>query len=147
MAEIRLKKVGINDIREYENNPRNNDKAVQPVINSIKKFGYVSPIIVDEDGVILAGHTRIQALRSMGAEEVEVIVISGLTEEERKSYRIADNRTREFAGWDGNLLQVEMREINADDWEQFGFKENEVKKFKPDNMCKCPKCGQAFVKV
>ena len=147
MAEMKLRKVRIDEIREYENNPRNNDKAIEPVMNSIKKFGYVSPIIVDEDGVILAGHTRIQALRRMGAEEAEVIVISGLTEEERKSYRIADNRTREFARWDGNLLEIEMREINADDWQQFGFKENEVKKFKPDNMCKCPKCGQMFVKV
>lgn len=147
MVEMKLRKVRIDEIREYENNPRNNDKAIEPVMNSIKKFGYVSPIIVDEDGVILAGHTRIQALKRMGAEEAEVIVISGLTEEERKSYRIADNRTREFARWDGNLLEIEMREINADDWQQFGFKENEVKKFKPDNMCKCPKCGQTFVKV
>lgn len=147
MAEMKLRKVRIDEIREYENNPRNNEKAIEPVVNSIKKFGYVSPIIVDEDGVILAGHTRIQALRRMGAEEVEVIVISGLTEEERKSYRIADNRTREFSRWDGDLLQVEMREINADDWEKFGFKETEVRRFKPDDLCKCPKCGQTFVKV
>ena len=147
MAEMKLRKVRIDEIREYENNPRNNDKAIEPVMNSIKKFGYVSPIIVDEDGVILAGHTRIQALRRMGAEETEVIVISGLTDEERRSYRIADNRTREFSRWDGNLLQVEMREINADDWAQFGFKDTEVRRLKPDDMCRCPKCGQTFVKV
>ena len=147
MAEIKLKKVRLDEIREYENNPRNNDKAIEPVMNSIKKFGYVSPIIVDEDGVILAGHTRIQALRKMGAEETEVIVISGLTDEERRSYRIADNRTREFSRWDGNLLQVEMREINADDWAQFGFKDTEVRRLKPDDLCKCPKCGQTFVRV
>lgn len=147
MAELKLEKVRISEILEYENNPRNNDKAIEPVMNSIRKFGYVSPIIVDEEGVILAGHTRIKALREMGVEEVEVIRLKGLTDQEKKSYRIADNRTAEFSSWDGNLLEVEMREISADDWQKFGFKDAEVRRFKPNNFCTCPKCGQTFVKV
>ena len=135
------------DLKPYKNNPRINDEAVEATKESVLLHGFINPLIIDRDNVIIAGHTRIQALRRMGAEETEVIVISGLTDEERRSYRIADNRTREFSRWDGNLLQVEMREINADDWEQFGFKDTEVRRLKPDDMCKCPKCGQTFVRV
>ena len=83
----------------------------------------------------------------MEAETVEAIRLYGLTDAEKRSYRIADNRTRDFSGWDGDLLKVEMREINAEDWDAFGFKENEIRKIKPDTLCKCPKCGQTFVKV
>ena len=68
MVELKLEEINISDIHEYENNPRNNDKAIQPVINSIKKFGYVAPIIVDEEHVILAGHTRYKALQALGIE-------------------------------------------------------------------------------
>lgn len=147
MAKLKLEKVSLSDIKEYKNNPRNNDKAIKPVVNSIRKFGYVSPIIVDEEGIILAGHTRIKALKDMGESEAEVIRLLDLTEEQKKSYRIADNRTHEFSTWDGNLLEAEMREIKADDWESFGFKEKEIRTLKPDMMCKCPRCGQTFVKV
>ena len=147
MAKLKLEKMLLKDIKEYENNPRNNDKALKPVINSIKKFGYVSPIIIDEEGVILAGHTRIKALREMGETEAEIIRLYGLTEEEKRSYRIADNRTHEFSRWDGDLLEAEMRTINDDDWAQFGFKDKEIRKLQPDMMCTCPRCGQTFVKV
>lgn len=147
MAELKMEEVRISEILEYGNNPRNNDKAIEPVMNSIRKFGYVSPIIIDEENMILAGHTRIKALREMGIEEVDVIRLRGLSPEERKSYRIADNRTGEFSSWDGDLLEAEMREIKADDWQKFGFKETEIRKIKSNDLCKCPRCGQTFVKV
>lgn len=146
MAKLKIEKMKIADIKEYTNNPRNNKKAIQPVIKSIEKFGYVNPIIVDEDNIILAGHTRIKALQDIGFLEVEIIRLTGLTEEQKKSYRIADNRTQDFAKWDGNLLEAEMREITADDWTDFGFREKDLGKLKP-NECTCPKCGRTFLKV
>ncbi len=90
----------LSDIKPYENNPRVNDDAVDDVAESIRQCTYVAPIIVDEDGVILAGHTRYKALRKLGYLECEVVVVSGLTEEQTKKYRLYDNKTAEFSSWD-----------------------------------------------
>lgn len=81
---MRLEKRRLDELKEYENNPRIIDKAF------IRQVGYVAPIVIDEDGVILAGHTRLAALRENGVKECEVIVAEGLTEEQRKKYRILD---------------------------------------------------------
>lgn len=147
MAKIKLEMKRVDDIKEYENNPRRNDKAVKAVTKSVQKFGYVNPIIVDEEGVILAGHTRIKALKQTGAEEVEVITVTHLTDQEKKSFRIADNRTHDFSEFDGDLLEAEMREIKAEDWEDFGFRNRDLRKLQPGEMCTCPKCGAQFVEA
>lgn len=98
----------LKDIRPYENNPRKNDNAVDAVAESIKQCGYIAPIIVDEDGVILAGHTRYKALQKLGRTECEVIVKEGLTEEQKRKYRLLDNKTNELADWDYDLLAEEL---------------------------------------
>ena len=77
----------LKDIRPYPNNPRKNDTAVEAVAESIRQCGYVAPIIVDENGVILAGHTRYKALKALGRSEAEAVVKEGLTEEQKKKYR------------------------------------------------------------
>lgn len=98
----------IADIHPYDKNPRNNDAAVDAVVESIRQCGYIAPIIVDADGVILAGHTRYKALRKLGQTEVECIIKEGLTEEQKKKYRLLDNKTNELADWDLELLADEL---------------------------------------
>lgn len=108
MAKGKLSTMRMEDIRPYPNNPRRNDGAVDAVAESIRQCGYVAPIIVDEDGVILAGHTRYKALQKLGYKTVDVLVKSGMTEEQKKKYRLLDNKTGELADWDYDLLEMEL---------------------------------------
>lgn len=98
----------------YDNNPRRNDEAAKAVANSIKEFGFQSPIIVDRDGVIIAGHTRYKAARRLKLQEVPVIVAAELDPEKVKALRIADNSTGEVAEWDLQLLVQELTGIDYD---------------------------------
>lgn len=109
--------VKIGDLTPYENNPRKNDKAVEAVAESIRQCGYVAPIIVDEDFVILAGHTRHKALKKLGYTECEVVIKRGLTEEQKRKYRILDNKTNEFADWDTDLLAIELDGLDFGDFD------------------------------
>lgn len=111
-GSLELRSVKLSDLTPYENNPRIIDDAVPLVAESIRQCGYVTPIVVDEDGVILAGHTRYEALRELGIAEVEVIVAKGITEEQGKKYRILDNKTGELATWDKEKLADEISEID-----------------------------------
>lgn len=147
MARLKTEMLDIKDIYVYENNPRRNEKAVRAVAESIRKFGYTNPILVNADNVILAGHTRLAALKQLGQKQVEVIRLTHLTEEEEKAFRIVDNKVAEFSKWNSDLLQAEMREISADDWKLFGFNEKQINKLKPADMCTCPRCGAAFPKI
>ena len=100
--ELKTKK--LTEIHPYPGNPRKNDGAVDAVAESIRQCGYVAPIIVDEEGVILAGHTRYKALQKVGYTKAQVIVKEGLTKEQKKKYRLLDNKTNELASWDFELL-------------------------------------------
>lgn len=102
----------IAEIKPYGKNPRKNDAAAKAVAESIKQCGYIAPIIVDEDGVILAGHTRYKALKKLGKKEVECIVKEGLTEEQKRKYRLLDNKTNELAEWDMDLLAEELEGLD-----------------------------------
>ena len=86
--EMQLVTKKLSEIRPYERNPRRNDPAVASVVESIQQCTYVAPIVVDEDGVILAGHTRYRALKKLKRKEAEVIVKAGLTEEQKRKYRL-----------------------------------------------------------
>lgn len=110
----------VNEIIPYEKNPRKNDKAVDQVIKSIKEYGFKNPIIIDENNVIIAGHTRHKASKKMGMTFVPVIQVTDLTEEQKKGYRIADNRTSEFAEWDMDLLKFELKELEVFTGFEFG---------------------------
>ena len=143
MAEV--KEIKIEDLKEYENNPRRNDKAVQPVANSLKKFGFVNPIIVNRDMVILAGHTRLKAAKKEGLEKVPVIIVDDMTKEQEKAFRLADNRVAELSEWDEEKLKEEIAALQVDDWSDFGVSDRELKKYEPDDgMLMCPKCGYKF---
>lgn len=111
----------IEDITPYEKNPRKNDSAVDAVAASIREFGWQQPIVVDKDGVIIAGHTRYKAAKKLKLKEVPVVVAENLTEEQIKAYRLADNKTGELAEWDTALLGEELAELADFDMSQFGF--------------------------
>ena len=119
---MELKILSLKEIKPYEKNPRRNDGAVEAVMESIKQCSYVSPIIVDEDMVILAGHTRFKALKKLGRTECEVIIKTGLSEEQKRKYRILDNKTNEFAIWDDDLLSEELLGLDFEGFD-FGFEE------------------------
>lgn len=115
-----IKEVPIGDVKPYENNPRDNDGAVEATANSIKEFGWQQPIVVDKDMVIIAGHTRLKAAKQLGLKHVP-IVVADLSEEQAKAYRLADNKTGELADWDMGLLDDELAEIADIDMSDFGF--------------------------
>ena len=113
-------RMNIKDIQPYINNARKNDGAVEAVAESIRQCGYVAPIIVDEDNIILAGHTRWKALKKLHKSDCEVLKITGLTTEQKKKYRLLDNKTNELAEWDYDLLTKELEGLSFDGFD-FGF--------------------------
>ncbi len=121
---IQIQKININDVREYDNNPRNNETAVDVVAASIMEFGFKVPIIVDKNNVIVAGHTRVKACKKLGITEVPAIIADDLTEEQLNAFRLADNKTHEFATWDEKKLIEELENIKIDMF-QFGFEDLE----------------------
>lgn len=117
----------LEQLKPYENNPRNNENAIDAVANSIKEFGFKVPIVVDKDGVIVAGHTRYEAARKLGMTTLPCIVADDLTPEQVKAFRIADNKTGEKASWDEELLSKELSDILDDfDMTDFGFGDFEL---------------------
>jgi len=96
------------DIKPYEGNPRYNDEAVDAVARSIEEFGFRQPVVVDEQGELIVGHTRLKAAAKLGMEEVPVHVAVGLSPEQAKAYRIADNQTATIATWDDDKLVQEL---------------------------------------
>lgn len=101
--EIRL--VNACDIRYHPLNPRRNIRSAKMVAKSILAYGYINPIVVDEEGIILAGNTRFRALEMLGVNEFDVLVVKGLTEQEKIGFLIADNKTNEYSQWNYTALQ------------------------------------------
>ena len=115
----------LSEIIPYENNARKNDKAVKDVAESIRQCGYIAPIIVDEDNVILAGHTRYKALKKLGYKEVTVRKVTGLTEEQKRKYRLLDNKTNELAEWDFEKLKDEIDGLDFSEFDiDWGIEED-----------------------
>ena len=121
---MKLQKLKLADIKPYENNPRKNDDAVNAVAESIRQCSYITPIIVDEDHVIIAGHTRYKALKALGEESAECLICDGLSEEQKKKYRFLDNKTGEKATWDLMKLEVELEGLDLEGFDFFGMAED-----------------------
>ena len=121
-----------NELKPYENNPRINDEAVTMVAKSIKEFGFKNPVIVDNEKVIIAGHTRLKASLELGLEEIPVIIADDLTEDQANALRLIDNRSSEVAEWDFEKLKNELDniEMNMDDFD-FNFDELNIEDMKP----------------
>lgn len=107
--QIEIRDIG--SIRPYEKNPRHNDDAVDAVAASLREFGFRSPIVVDGDGVIICGHTRLKAAQKLGLAKVPVHVAKDLTPEQVRAYRIADNKTSDLSDWDYDILPIELSEL------------------------------------
>lgn len=118
MINKQFKTVSIKDLIPYENNPRINDDAVNDVIASIEQCENLDPIEIDEDNVILSGHTRLKALKKLKYKETEVLQITGLTDKQKRKYRILANKTGERAEWDLNKLEIELADL---DFEGYDF--------------------------
>lgn len=121
MNKTKVTYMGVDSLIPYANNPRLNDNAVDAVAASIKEFGFKVPIVVDGENVIINGHTRLKAAHKLGLEQVPVIVADDLTPEQVKAFRLADNKTSEFAEWDLDKLQIELEGIDEIDMGEFGF--------------------------
>ncbi|MCL2119651.1 MAG: DNA modification methylase [Planctomycetaceae bacterium] len=118
----------IESVRPYHNNPRVNDGAVDAVAASIREFGFRQPIVVDADGVIIAGHTRWKAAKKLGLKQIPVHVATDLTPGQVKAYRIADNKSGELATWDFEILPIELAELQevGFDLDLLAFNEKEL---------------------
>lgn len=152
--EKKLISVRVSEIVPYENNPRKNDKAVGVVTESIEQTGYNNPIIVDENNVILAGHTRLKSLKKLGIREIEVLQVTGLDEEQKRKYRLLDNKVGEYASWDYVALMEEMNGIDWNGLELDWGLNNSIDDEEPDTEeaeeqeeefeYECPECGYRF---
>lgn len=152
MDSTKIVLVPIENICPYENNPRNNGFSIERVKNSIRRFGFKQPIVLDKDNVIVVGHTRYRAGKELGYKALPCI-FSELADDENKAYRLADNKTAEASTWDFEKLEAELADIPDIDMEDFGFTDtsgiewddvpalSESTYEKPDKvMLRCPCC-------
>lgn len=118
-----LKIIPLDQLKGYGGNPRHNNKSAEMVAKSIEQFGYINPIVVDENYVILAGNTRFKALNLLGYKEAEVLVVSGLTETQKNGFVIADNRAGEYSKWNMAALErmLENSDLDTEVLEEFGI--------------------------
>ena len=118
----------IDKVVPYARNPRRNDKAVATVASSLAEFGWRQPIVVDEQMVIVAGHTRYEAAKRLGMTTVPVHVAKGLTAAQLRAYRLMDNRSHQNASWDDELLALELQDLRLEDFDLdlTGFDEAEL---------------------
>ena len=108
LGKVETKTLTLSEIVPYWNNPRDNQDAVAAVVQSIQEFGYQTPIVVDEQNVIIAGHTRYKALQLLNYESIDVIV-SHMSQDDAHGYRVIDNKTSEKAKWKQEQLIAELR--------------------------------------
>ena len=160
MNELNIVYKSLTELKPYEKNPRRNEAAVDYVAKSIEKFGFRQPIVIDKNGVIVAGHTRYKAAEKLNINTVPCVVASDLTEQQIKAYRLADNKVAEMAGWDYDLLGEELDELSDFNMFDFGFvpqeeididsffEEAEPKeaaaKQEENKEVVCPHCGMTF---
>jgi len=119
----------------FARNPRtHSEEQINQIAASIREFGWTNPVLIDPDGVIIAGHARTLSARKLGMTEVPVIVLSGLSEAQRRALVIADNQLAVNAGWDEEMLRLELAELQADDFdlELLGFSDEDLEKFLAD---------------
>ena len=105
----------LDTIKPYERNPRRNDEAVPLVANSIRRFGFKVPIVIDKGGVIVTGHTRYKAAQSLGMSTVPCIIADDLTPAQIKAFRLADNKVAEVSQWDEDLLAMELLDLQDEE--------------------------------
>lgn len=163
---MKIENRSIDSIYPYEKNPRINEGAIFAVQESIRIFGFRQPIVVDNNNIIIVGHTRYKAALNLGLKEVPVHIADNLTEDQVRAYRIIDNSTNTLSNWDFPILKEEIDKLETSlpdlKIEEFGLKifdsslsDQEINSFFEDpnkeshkniTMIKCPKCGEKFEK-
>ena len=135
MIDIKIEEINLDDLKVYGNNPRINDNAIKYVTNSIKKFGFLVPIVIDKNNVIVCGHTRYLASKELNLKNVPCIRAESLTDKQVKAFRIADNKIHEKSSWDNDLLKEELTELQdfGFDLEDLGFLNFELDYILSDN--------------
>ena len=128
--EYQVELLNVNDLKEYENNPRINKKSIEKVADSIRSYGWKVPIVVDEKMVILAGHTRLAAAKLLNIKEVPVHIAKGLSNEQKTAFRIMDNKSQDYSEWDNKLLGLEFEKLSSSNFEldMTGFNLEEINK-------------------
>jgi ParB-like chromosome segregation protein Spo0J len=118
------------EIRPYEKNPRINDRGVDAVAASIRAFGWRQPVVIDSEGVIIVGHVRWKAAVKLGLAQIPVHIAADMTPEQARAYRIADNQTAALSEWNYELLPIELKDLQAADFDLslLGFDEKELAK-------------------
>ena len=111
-AVDQIQQISVDSLSPYANNPRTHSAAqLDRLVQSIKEFGFVNPILTGDDGTIVAGHGRLMAAQAIGLQTVPVIKLSHLTEDQKRAYVIADNQLALNSGWDDDLLQAELKAL------------------------------------
>lgn len=152
----------IEELIDYARNPRRNGDAVDTIAASLREFGWKQPVVIDRDGVIVAGHTRVRAAKKLGMTKVPCLIADDLTPEQIKAYRILDNKSNEKSQWDIELLLLELDELNIDWKAEFDitfpelgpaepppnveFKEYDESVEKDVKYIECPSCGHQIPK-
>ena len=165
MIDIKIEEIKLEDLKVYENNPRINDKAVKYVAKSIKKYGFLVPIVIDKDNVIASGHTRYLASKELNLKTVPCVRVEDLNQSQIKAFRIADNKIHEKSSWNNDLLKEELTQLKdfGFNLEELGFldfeldyifdkevdieslfTEHESEKNKKEKHVICPACGHEF---
>ena len=141
MKKLSVEYLDVGDLLPYARNSRtHSEEQVAQIAGSIKEFGFTNPVLIDADGGIIAGHGRVMAARKLGLQQVPTIALLGLTEAQKRAYIIADNRLPLNAGWDADMLQVELSDLSAQgfDLDLLGFTADELADLLPD-----PEAGAA----
>lgn len=113
MNNLNIQNIEVARIREYKNNPKlHNRVQITKIRESIREFGFINPVLLDENLEIIAGHGRVAAARDMGLHDVPVIILSHLTDAQKRAYRIADNKLTELGKWSIELLNLEFTELS-----------------------------------
>jgi site-specific DNA-methyltransferase (adenine-specific) len=157
---MKIVNLKIDQIKPYEKNPRHNAEAVPHVARSIKEFGFQQPLVLDENHVVIVGHTRLLAAKSLGLKEVPCHIAKDLTPAQIRAYRIMDNKTHERSTWDKGLLLNELetafQENNNFNLDFFDFEttffdanfepgsEDEQGQLDEKKKHTCPSCGHEF---
>jgi len=125
---VKFEYVDLTDITPYPFNPRDNEKAIPAVAESIRNFGFLVPCVIDENNILVAGHTRTEAAKLLGMTEVPCIRAENLTQEQINTFRLVDNKVSESATWDFDLLAGEISKLGdaGIDWTQFGWNQEEI---------------------
>lgn len=128
----KIEYIAIDALKEYERNTRTHDaEQVEQLKRSITEFGFTNPVLIDENNVIIAGHGRRSAARELGMKEVPCLRLSGLTESQVKALRIADNQLALNAGWDEEMLRIELADLKTEDFDLdlLGFSLDELEQY------------------